>query len=189
MVVVTGRTLLLWSQQHMWLPLMVESVTSGLEPTECERCWDWLYGVVCLLVCMLLDQWCHLSLRSMSWSNQGEETKDCGVIRSQHGMQIFVKGMTGRTITLTVAWDVSVETIKKTILRIEGVPISHQRLLYGGKQLEDDKGLDNYYIFEGSTLHLMPRLLGGGPEPGYGCADPSEKSLGCLLYTSDAADE
>ena len=88
----------------------------------------------------------------MSWSNQGEETKDCGVIRSQHGMQIFVKGMTGRTITLTVAWDVSVEAIKDMIWDSEQVLPSQQRLLYGGKQLEGGKDLGDYSVLGESTV-------------------------------------
>ena len=80
-----------------------------------ERCWAWLYGVVCMWVCMLLDQWYKLSLRSMLWSSRGEETDDASDNRSQQGMQIFIKGMTGRTITLTVASDASIEAIKKMI--------------------------------------------------------------------------
>ena len=51
-------------------------------------------------------------------------------------------------------------------------------MLYGGKQLEDGKGLDDYHILEESTLHLMTRLRGGGPEPEDGLADSSGKSLG-----------
>ena len=93
-------------------------------------------------------------------------------------MQIFVKVMTGRTITLTVALDASIETTKEMIWRTERIPISQQRLRYGGKQLEDGKGLADYHIFGESTLHLIARLCGGGPEPEYGCADSSGKSLG-----------
>ena len=117
----------------------------------------------------------------MSWSNQGEkiddEADDRRVIRPQQ-MQIFIKGITGRTITLTVALDASIEAIKKMIWRREQVPISQQRLRYGGKQLEDGKGLDDYHIREESTLHLMTRLRGGGPEPNYDRANSSGKSLG-----------
>ena len=106
-----------------------------------------------------------------------DEADDRRVIRPQQ-MQIFIKGMTGRTITLTVALDASIEAIKKMIWRREQVPISQQRLRYGGKQLEDGKGLDDYHIREESTLHLMTRLRGGGPEPNYDRADSSGKSLG-----------
>ena len=116
----------------------------------------------------------------MSWSNQGEKTDDEAddrrVIRPQQ-MQIFIKGMTGRTITLTVALDVSIKAIKEMIWRTERIYISQQRLRYGGKQLEDGKGLGDYHILGESTLHLIARLCGGGPEPD-GCADSSEKSFG-----------
>mgnify|MGYP002054834220 FL=1 len=116
----------------------------------------------------------------MSWSNQGEKTDDEAddrrVIRPQQ-MQIFIKGMTGRTITLTVALDASIKAIKEMIWRTERTPISHQRLRYGGKQLEDGKGLGDYHILGESTLHLIARLCGGGPVPD-GCADSSGKSLG-----------
>ena len=104
----------------------------------------------------------------MSWSNQGEktddETDDHRVIRPQQ-MQIFVKVMSGRTITLTVALDASIKAIKEMIGRTERTPISHQRLRYGGKQLEDGKGLGDYRILGESTLHLIARLCGGGPVP------------------------
>ena len=100
---------------------------------------------------MLLDQWCKLSLQSMLWPNQGEEIDDVSdyrrVSRSQQGMRIFIKGMTGRTITLNGALDASIESIKEMIWRAERTPISQQRLCYGSKQLEDGKGLADYHIF------------------------------------------
>ena len=105
---------------------------------------------------MPLDQWCKLSLQSMLWPNQGEETDDVSdnhrVIRSQQGMQIFIKGMTGRTITLTVALDASIEAIKEMIWRTERIPISQQRLCYGGKQLEDGKDLADYHTYSRSRI-------------------------------------
>ena len=62
---------------------------------------------------MLLRQWYESLLQSMSWPNQGEKTDDRAdkrrVIRPQQGMQIFVKVMTGRTITLTVTRDTRIE--------------------------------------------------------------------------------
>ena len=116
------------SPERLHLECQVEEeVIKGVANVECgpigdescggrERCWAWLYVVVCVWVCMLLDQWCKLSLQSMLWPNQGEEIDDVSdnrrVSRSQQGMQIFIKGMTGRTITLTVALDASIEAIK-----------------------------------------------------------------------------
>ena len=116
----------------------------------------------------------------MFWPNQGGEIDDVSdnrrVSRSQQEKQIFIKGMTGRTITLTVASDASIKAIKEMIWRTERTPISHQRLRYGGKQLEDGKGLGDYHILGESTLHLIARLCGGGPVPD-GCADFSGKSF------------
>ena len=118
----------------------------------------------------------------MSWSNQGEKTNDEAddrrVIRPQQ-MQIFVKTLTGSTITLTVAQDTDIGTLREMIWSRERVPVSHQRLLYGGKQLGDGKGLDDYCILGESTVHLMLRLCGGeGSEQGHGCVGSSRKRLG-----------
>ena len=70
-------------------------------------------GILCLWICMLLRQWYESLLQSMSWPNQGEKTDDRAdkrrAIRPQQGMQIFVKVMTGWTITLTVTRDIRIE--------------------------------------------------------------------------------
>ena len=57
---------------------------------ERQRCWAELCVVVCVWVCMLLNQWYKLSLRSMLWSSRGEETDGASDNRSQQGMQIFL---------------------------------------------------------------------------------------------------
>ena len=75
----------------------------------------WLYGVLCLWICMLLRQWYESSLQPMSWPNQGEKNDNRRAIRPQQGMQIFVKVMTGRTITLTVTRDTNTEEIREMI--------------------------------------------------------------------------
>jgi hypothetical protein len=80
---------------------------------------------------------------------------------------------------LTVALDVSIEAIKEMIRRKERIPISQQRLRYGGKQLEDGKGLGDYHILGESTVHLMLRPCGGeGSEQGHDCVGSSRKRLG-----------
>ena len=55
----------------------------------------WLYGVLCLWICMLLRQWYESSLQPMSWPNQGEKNDNRRAIRPQQEMHIFVKVMTG----------------------------------------------------------------------------------------------
>ena len=75
---------------------------------------------------------------------------------------IFVKTLTGKTITINCYLSNTIEEIKEKIEQIEGIPPDQQRLLFAGKQLEDDKILFDYNSNYEFTIHSVLRLRGGG---------------------------
>ena len=76
-------------------------------------------------------------------------------------MQLFIKALDGRSRMIDIDPSATVSDLKEAIFHNEGIKPDAQRLIFGGKQLIDDKKLYDYNISKECTIHLALRMLGG----------------------------
>jgi len=99
--------------------------------------------------------------KTLSDYNVQKEATFHMVLRLRGGMQIFVRTIAGKSMTLDVESSDSIADVKKKLYEKVGILVDHQRLAYAGKQLEDTKTLSEYNVRKESTFHMMLRLRGG----------------------------
>ena len=80
-------------------------------------------------------------------------------------MKVFIKLLTGSTVTLEVEHTDTVAAVKQRIQQAEGIPAAQQRLIFAGKQMEDHKTLQDCNILKESVIHLAPAMRAQSHSP------------------------
>jgi len=105
-----------------------------------------------------------LDFRVPADAETASENRDevyCGDPSTLGEMQLFVKTLTGKTVTLEVNPFELVESVKAMLQDKEGIPPDQQRIIFAGQAIEDGTTLAEHDITKESTLHLVLRLRGG----------------------------
>lgn len=105
------------------------------------------------------DKWC--ASQALFGRHRPSYSTMQAIQSTRGGMQLFVKTLTGKTVSIEVEEGESIEDVKAKIAEKEGIPPEQQRLIFGGQQLQDAKTLQDYDVGDDATLHLVLRLRGG----------------------------
>ena len=90
---------------------------------------------------------------------KGLKLSDNELCNTVGGTQLFIKSLTGSVMDLRdLKPNDTIETVKRKIEIQSGIPIGEQRLIVGGRELENGRKISDYKIKDGSTLHLVLRL-------------------------------
>ena len=73
-------------------------------------------------------------------------------------MEIYIKTLTGENITLETEPNETIKKLKEKIEPLENISVDNQRLIFAGKELEDNKTLSDYNIQKESTIHLVRKI-------------------------------
>ncbi|CAR65204.1 ubiquitin-related domain-containing protein [Yarrowia lipolytica] len=76
-------------------------------------------------------------------------------------MKIKIKTLIGKEIEMDVEPEDQISVLKEKIEELEGIPPAQQRLVFTGKQLQDEKTIAENKIEAGASLHLVLALRGG----------------------------
>lgn len=91
----------------------------------------------------------------------GIKSEDTIELKYRNNMQVFVKTLTGKTLTINVEPSDTIGLFQIFIQLTEGIPSNQQRLIFAGRTLEENRTFKDYNIQKESEFHLVLRLRGG----------------------------